>query len=67
MILNQIHYLESKNKLDLTGRQQHGVNIQTDRQIQKKTAKIIRKNLKIKILAGKKRAFFNTKGVKNNT
>ena len=24
LILNQIHYLESKNKLDLTGRQQHG-------------------------------------------
>ena len=24
LILNQIHYLESTNKLDLTGKQQHG-------------------------------------------
>ena len=24
LILKQIHYLESKNKLDLTGKQQHG-------------------------------------------
>ena len=24
LILKQIHYLETKNKLDLTGRQQHG-------------------------------------------
>ena len=26
LILKQIHYLESKNKLDLTGKQQHGLN-----------------------------------------
>ena len=24
LILKQIHYLESKNKIDLTGKQQHG-------------------------------------------
>ena len=29
LILNQIHYLESTNKLDLTGKQQHGLKKST--------------------------------------